>query len=292
MANRMTSRPELSSGADRATRFLHVPKTAGTSVNVFLDRFHPVETIWGFRDYVPLEDEIVRLRSLDPAKRRAIRLFRGHAPLVTGESDVDGARTFTLLRDPVQRVMSYCCHVADGKANNLGPDFTPEKFSLREFLDSGCHELRDLQTRMLLGEVEYERLLGRENEAAFREALAEAFGRIELVGVQERYEDVMIVGMLVFGWPRINPRKRVNVRREDNPLRFSDEDVGKIARMNRWDALAHRMAAEVFDAAYRRHAARAAALKFKFAVQRCVASVKGRLAGWVSPRGKVNGLVF
>lgn len=268
-----------------AIRFLHVPKTAGTSVNVFLDRFHPVSTMWGFRDYVPLEQEILRLRSMSPEKRRAIRLFRGHAPLVTGEPDVDGARTFTLLREPVQRVISFCCHVADGKANNLGSDFTPENFKLGKFLDSGCHELRDLQTRMLLGEAAYESLLSRGSEAEFRAAISAVFDRLELVGVQERYEDVMVVGMLVFGWPRINPRKRVNVRREVNPLKFTEEDLKKIAEMNRWDAVTYRMADEHFAATYRRHAVLAAVLKLWFSAQRAAALARARLSDWMSARG-------
>ena len=109
------SNPKHPAASTRAIRFLHMPKTAGTSVNVFLDRFYPPSSMWVFRDHVSLEDNLVRLRSMDADERRAIRLFRGHAPLATGEPDVDGARTFTLLREPLQRVKSFCCHVAEGK---------------------------------------------------------------------------------------------------------------------------------------------------------------------------------
>lgn len=263
----------------RPTRFLHVPKTAGTSVNVFLDRFFPVSSMWIFEDNLTFEENLALLRSLDPARRRAIRLFRGHAPFVTGEPDVDGARTFTLLREPVKRVMSYCCHVAEGKSEIVRKEFPPETFDLRRFLGSGLRDLHDLQTRMLLGDALYGELLRQPSEAAFREALTAAFDRLELVGVQERYEEVMIVAMLIFGWPRINPRKRMNVRREDNPVRFSDEDVEAITRMNRWDTLAHRMAGERFAATYRKHASRAAMLKLRFSLQRVAADIRGRVAG-------------
>jgi hypothetical protein len=192
---------------------------------------------------------------------------------------VDGARTFTLLREPVQRVKSFCCHVAEGKSEDLLNVFPPETFELEEFLDSGYDELQDLQTKMLLGDGPYEHLRREQNEGEFRTAIAAAFDKLELVGVQERYEDTMIVATLVFGWPATNPRKRMNVRRVDNPVRFTDADIRKIAGLNRWDALAHRMAGERFAATYRRHAARAAVLKLRLSLQRFLASMSARLMG-------------
>lgn len=269
----MTNEIELPSCRQRALRFLHVPKTAGTSVNVFLDRIYPVSAMWVFNDALSFEENLSRLRSLDPERRRSIKLFRGHAPFVTGEPDVDGARTFTLLRDPVQRVMSYCCHVAEGKSPDLRDLYPPETFTLKQFLDSGDVELQDLQTKMLLGKSLYEDLLRAPREEAFREALASAFDRLELVGVQERYEDTMIAAMHIFGWPRINPRKRLNVRSADNPVSFSEDDIARITAMNRWDALAHRMARERFAEAWRRIALRAFLLKQGFALQRAARSI-------------------
>lgn len=280
----MKNKLELPAYQQHALRFLHVPKTAGTSVNVFLDRIYPVSVMWIFKDGIPLGENLTRLRSLDPECRRSIKLFRGHAPFVTGEPDVDGAKTFTLLRDPVQRVMSYCCHVAEGKSPDLRHVYPPESFDLKQFLDSGDDELQDLQAKMLLGNSRYENLLRRPSEAAFREALASAFDRLELVGVQERYEDTMIVATLIFGWPPTSPRKRLNARETGHPVEFTGEDVRRITAMNRWDALAHRMAGERFAETYRRHAARAAILKFRLSARRTLAQVKARLAGWMPPR--------
>jgi hypothetical protein len=270
--------------ADRALRFLHLPKTAGTSVNVLLDRIYPLSSIWGFRDSVSLEDNLHRLRSLDPEKRRAIRLFRGHAPLMTGEADVDGARVFTLLRDPVQRVKSFCCHVAEGKSPDLRDAFPPGKFDLEAFLDCGHAELVDLQTRMLLGQERYESLRAEGDEGAFRTALEEVYDRFDLVGVQERYEETLLVAMLVFGWPLTNPRKRLNARGLDNPVRFTEASIAKIGRMNRWDGLAHRIAGERFAKTCNSFGIRLPWLKLRLSCQRRAAGLKGRLASFRSSR--------
>jgi hypothetical protein len=174
--------------------------------------------------------------------------------------------------------MSYCCHVAEGKSPDVREIYPPETFTLKQFLDSGDDELQDLQTKMLLGDSLYEELLRTPSEEAFREALASAFDKLELVGVLERYEDTMIAAMHVFGWPRINPRKRLNVRSVDNPVRFSEDDIARIAAMNRWDVLAHRMASERFAEMWRRIAVRALLLKQGFAFQRTARGIWAKMS--------------
>lgn len=254
-------------------RFLHIPKTAGTSVNVFLDRFYPVSAIWVFRDSVPLEQNLARLRSLDADKRRAIRLFRGHAPLVTGEKDVDLATTFTLLREPIERVKSFCCHVAEGKSEDLKDVFPPEKFDLAGFLDSGYDELHDLQCKMLLGDDLYKDLSRKNNSAFFESELHAVFDKLALVGTQDRYEETLLVGTLIFGWPVTNPRKKLNVRRPDNPVRFADGNIRRIREINGWDALAYRLAGKRFARTYEKYAARVTILGLRLKIQRVASSI-------------------
>jgi hypothetical protein len=251
----------------RTVRFLHIPKTAGTSVNVFLDRFYPVSAIWVFRNSIPLQENIARLRSLDPEARRAIRLFRGHAPLVTGEADVDEARTFTLLREPVQRVKSFCCHIADGKMQDI---FPPEKFHLGEFLDSGYDELENLQTKMLIGSEQYAALRREGSAAAFEAALDDAFDKIELTGTQDRYEETLLLATLVFGWPATDIRKKLNVRYRSNSVQFSEAETRKIKELNRWDSLAYKMAGSRFARVYERFSTKAEILKFRLDLRRAI----------------------
>ena len=103
-----------------------------------------------------------------------------------------------------------------------------------EFLDSGHYELRDLQTKMLLGDEQYDFLARIQSEPEFRSALGSVFSRLDLVGVQERFEDTLIAATLMFGWPATNPRKWLNVRSIENPVEFSDAHHRRIVEMNRW----------------------------------------------------------
>lgn len=163
----------------------------------------------------------------------------------------------------MQRVKSFCCHVAEGKSENLKDAFPAGTFSIGEFLGSGDHELQDLQTKMLLGDEQYEFLARKQNSEAFGAALEAAFSRIEVVGIQERYEESMLVSTLVFGWPLADLRKRLNVRSPGNRVRFSDEEIRRIEQMNRWDMLAHRIAREHFEQASGKLAGKVAFLKLR-----------------------------
>lgn len=265
-----TDKNRTASGPDpRPIRFLHIPKTAGTSLNIFLDRFHPPEHIFVFKASEPLERSLATLRTLGPDLCQAIRLYRGHAPLTVGDPHVDGARTFTFLRDPVSRVVSFCHHLAEGKKKShmlsepsgcpSGPDF-----DLDSFLSSGEPELENLQTRMLVGEESYRSLKLSGSDKELRAALSAAFSRLEFVGVQEKFEEGLLLASLAFGWwPSLSAAKRSNVRSPGNLLAFTDTHLGLIRKLNRMDAVAHDMARSLHDERRRRSRIKLAALKTK-----------------------------
>src|SRR5262249_50440355 len=93
-------------------RFLHIPKTAGTSFFACLRLFYPGETLFFADDW---RKDIEWYQLLDPSHRERIALVGGHAPRITGEAGIDTLPTVTLLREPVSRVKSFCQHVSEGK---------------------------------------------------------------------------------------------------------------------------------------------------------------------------------
>jgi hypothetical protein len=250
-------------------RFLHIPKTAGTSMNVFLDRFYPPESMFVFNSSKPIESSLAKLRSMDPVARRSIKLFRGHAPLVVGEADVDAARTFTFLRDPVDRVVSFCHHLAEGKGKShmfstSASEFPEKDFELNAFLNSGEPELENLQTRMLVGEEDYLSLRQSGSASDLKQALSAAFQRIEFVGVQEQFEDSLLVASLIYKWwPPFTFTKRTNIRSSKVMLTFSDKQLDLIRRLNTMDTEAHRMASAIFSRCLKHYAGRLALLKIR-----------------------------
>jgi hypothetical protein len=106
---------------DRTYLFLHVMKTGGTSMlRYILDNF-PVGQVEpdvrvnlgdGIRrlpDRGPTYGSVERIRSLSDERRREIRVYAGHYPFMMTElvpTDV----TMTVLRDPVERTISFLRH--------------------------------------------------------------------------------------------------------------------------------------------------------------------------------------
>ena len=227
----------------KAVRFLHVPKTAGTSVNAILEQtFQSSETFDFSGD---ARDDLERLRVLSPEHRSRLRLFRGHAPRYVGEPDVDAAETFTLLREPVARVISFCRHVAEGKSEYLLSSFPPDRFDLDEFLESGCPELNNFQSRMLLGRGDYadfDPLHDNLNDLEAR--LRTALSSLRFAGIQEKFEESMLLLGRSFGWTVESPRKKLNQAGTSRQLIFADRHLARLRKLNELDMRIYRHASE------------------------------------------------
>ena len=93
--------------------FIHVMKTGGTSLvfhllrefaadetypNAALDRRHPTDA----EPYASIPD----LVSVEPSRRKLIRLYSGHFPYMVRDLIDADVTVFTLLRDPVDRTVS------------------------------------------------------------------------------------------------------------------------------------------------------------------------------------------
>ncbi len=99
--------------------FIHVMKTAGTTVKVrTIDHNLATDDIYPHPERDPLSYDLTespywrvdRLRELDAERHRSIRCYTGHFPWVASTLVGGPVRTFTLLRDPVERVVSHLRH--------------------------------------------------------------------------------------------------------------------------------------------------------------------------------------
>lgn len=99
--------------ADERFFFVHMQKTAGTALHQRLKRqFDPAQIYPGPGDGRPPESVLLvdHLQRRFDVRRHEIRVVTGHFPLCTTELLDAEFRTFTLLRDPVERTLSYLRH--------------------------------------------------------------------------------------------------------------------------------------------------------------------------------------
>jgi hypothetical protein len=102
----------MSEANPRPFFFVHVMKTGGATLRKHIYLNHETGAVFP----VPKVDDMDRtwlleyLLSLSPERRAAFRGYMGHYPYVASQLVDTDPVTFTLLRDPVERTISYLKH--------------------------------------------------------------------------------------------------------------------------------------------------------------------------------------
>ena len=171
--------------------FVHLQKTAGTTLFRRLRHHFGPDAVYptpAFQGSVEATLHVPRLVERFAAHRDQIRVVTGHFPLCTAElldADFD---TFTLLRDPVERTLSFLRHQLE-----VSPQFAGA--TLEEvYADPLCRDglLRNHMVRMLSLTVD-EMTDGALTQVAvdakrLERAQTNLVERIDVMGVQEHFD--------------------------------------------------------------------------------------------------------
>ena len=119
------SDPEKNSPQQSAMLFLHIHKTAGTTLNRIIEReYNPflVYTIEGKR----IEWSIDHFKRLSEARRTRLRVIKGHMSFGLHEFLPQPSTYITFLRDPIERcISSYSYSKGNRFVIKLAPQATP-----------------------------------------------------------------------------------------------------------------------------------------------------------------------
>jgi len=136
---------------DQTVIFLHIPKVGGTTVtNILLNQY---ERDRHLRLHGGLNsDSIKKFRQLSNAEKRYIRIISGHIGFGIHHGYPCKTTYFTLLRDPVERVISHYYYVSRSPDNYLYERVTKNKISLEQYItEEMIKEINDSQVRFLSG---------------------------------------------------------------------------------------------------------------------------------------------
>lgn len=222
------------SKSKEALIFLHIPKTAGTTLNRIIEwQYSPVSifTIDPHRFRATAE----RLRTFSEERRRKIQVVRGHILYGIHEALPQGATYITMLRDPVARFLSSYSFILRRPLHPLHQKLKQEGVGMRDFLELTRHR-QNLQTRFISGigedcpcEVEH-----------LEKAKDHLRQNFSVVGICERFQESLALLALTFNWtipyyenrkvsknrPPIDPALLQRIR-EENQL---DLDLYEFAR--------------------------------------------------------------
>jgi Sulfotransferase family len=227
-------------------RFLHIPKTAGSTFTSILYRQRFGKKRFVFTGDLPMDSK--RFESMSAKDKEATLLFTGHAALLTGITEADTATTITFLRNPVDRVKSFCQHVFEGKSPYLKMTFSPKNFDLDEFLRSGNEELSNLQTKMLIRDPKFPSLpslVGMSVSEAKNKALDSLFNWITLFGLAEYFDESLILFSSALNWkiPVYAPQNQMSRTKR---IEFNQRHLNKILELNEIDIEVYKVAKDRF----------------------------------------------
>lgn len=225
-------------------RFVHIPKTAGTTVLSIMNLQYPGAGKFVFsRSW---EEYIARWNELSDSEKSKLRIISGHVPLRTGIPIIDEAPSFTILRDPMQRAASFCRHALDPKKGH----YLWEKGirDLDTLLDNPVRELRNLQTKILVNPpgatADDDFLVGGDHSEILAKAKVVLTDQLVAYGFQEKFDQSVVHIARAFGR---RPPVYLTKNQSDRSMLvdFMPDQLAKLEALNALDI-------EIYDFARKR----------------------------------------
>ena len=218
--------------------FLHIPKTAGTTLNRIIEwQYNPL-AIFTIDPY-GIRATAQRLGELSEERRRGLRMVRGHCYYGLHKLLPQGATYITMLRDPVKRFLSSYYFIQRRPLHPLHRKVKDEQLGVEAFLRLTAHR-QNLQCGMIAG-VKADKCAESTLELA-KENLMRSFS---VVGICERFEESLMLTALTFDWeiPFYENRKVTKSRPKIDPA-----SVELIKEHNRLDLELYRFGNQLFEA--------------------------------------------
>ncbi len=182
--------------------FVHLQKTAGTALLARLRRQFPDEAIYPDEsDGRPPNAVLVTADLVERMRVRGdqIQVITGHFPLCTTELLGGGFTTFTVLRDPVERTLSYLRH--HKKLSAADRDLPLEAIYEDDFRFAGLIHNHMVKMFSLTPEEMVADALTRVEFTPERlERAKRALDGVDVVGVQDHFEPFCDELSRRFGW--------------------------------------------------------------------------------------------
>lgn len=188
--------------------FLHIPKTAGTTLHNIIWREYPEGTVYTL-DYAT--HTVESFKRLDPAGQAKIRLLTGHLEYGVHNDLNRPTRYFTIMRDPIELVLSFYYFIRsrpDHPHHHLA-----NRLTLPDYIASQRNpDLHNMQTRRIAGTFSDngDFASATDLETAKRNIAQEFL----LVGLTEQFDQTLILLRRLLGWQNLYyARMNVTTRR-------------------------------------------------------------------------------
>ena len=221
---------------DRGLIFIHIPKTAGSTLRPIMDRNYPRPLIHKL-DFLPRDlDAFLRL----PQQTRSrIRVLQGHFPFGLHEHLSVPADYLTILRDPVNRIISMYYWIHGNEEHVLNT--LVRSMSLKDFADSGFEITSNHQTGLISG------LPANGDSRALAVAQKNLQSEITAFGLNERFDESLLLFKKQLGWKHVFYSRRNVTKSRPRRSEVPASVLKVIQKHNSLDLELYEFARQTFD---------------------------------------------
>ncbi len=215
--------------------FIHIPKTAGLTMQRILAAEYPGESMVSLHD-VPDSERLQTIKSVSDE----VRAVAGHISFGAADCLPRHARPFTILREPVDRIVSLYHFLKREKAVVGHEKVVQGKLTLTKLAQKqGDHQARYIAGYGPKDDVEPGRLVV--------EAQQNLTEKLAAFGLTERFDESLVLFQRTFGW-RLRGYARQNVTsNRPSVASYSEEQITEIRRHSTVDIEFYKFARREFD---------------------------------------------
>ena len=226
--------------------FVHLPKTAGTTLNRLMEyEYRPFE-MWTVDPYF-IHWSNAKLRTLSPRRLAKIKVFKGHMNFGLHEMLPQPCTYVTVLREPVDRAIStyyfmstYILHPMYRKIKRAG-------WTLEDFVTKVPRG--NIQCKYLAN-LDWDETVTPETCARAKENMEKYFS---VVGITERFKETLALLKIRFGWKLAFYTSFNRTRKRPEKIEVPQSTLDIIREYNRFDIELYEHGKKLFDAAVEKH---------------------------------------
>jgi hypothetical protein len=225
--------------------FIHIPRTAGVSLDAILERQYNPAKIYSLYS----QEKRDEFNKLSDHQKANIQLLNGHFLSYGIHERLPNPSTYiTMMRDPVDRVISHYYFVRRSPNHYLHEIVMSKNMSLQDYVGSELSiEINNGQTRLLAGLKENPGIgIGK----GFPEMLNRAKKNIEdnfaVVGLTEEFDKSLILFKKALGWSETFYLKRNETKNRKAVKEIPENVINTILEYNDMDIKLYNYAKERF----------------------------------------------